>query len=145
VLFVPETQNIAQLLREMQKKGMGIAVVVDEYGGTAGLITLEDIMEEFFGEILDEFDVESRLYKKIAPKQIDVNARVEIEELNLRFDLDLPVGDYQTLGGLLMEQLGSIPKRGEKVELDNCTLIVLSAYRKKVSWVRVIKKGDNKG
>jgi CBS domain containing-hemolysin-like protein len=140
ILFVPEAQNIAHLLREMQKKNIGIAIVVDEYGGTAGLVTLEDIVEEFFGEILDEYDVEASLYRKISPRQIDVSARIEIEELNRRFDLSLKEGDYQTLGGLLLDRLGHIPQRGEKIELERCTLTVLSAFRKKVSWVRIILK-----
>jgi len=140
ILFVPEAQNMAHLLREMQKKNIGIAIVVDEYGGTAGLVTLEDIVEEFFGEILDEYDVEASLYRKIGPRQIDVSARVEIDELNRRFDLNLQEGDYQTLGGLLLDRLGHIPQRSEKIELERCTLTVLSAFRKKVNWVRIIRK-----
>ena len=98
--------------------------------------------EEFFGDIQDEFDDESSLYRKIGPEQIDVNARVQIEDLNERFDFGLPEGEYQTLGGLLLDQLGHIPKRGEKLEMATVTFIVLSAFRKKVSWVRIIKKGS---
>ena len=140
ILFVPETANIAKLLKEMQEKHMSLSIVVDEYGGTAGLLGLEDIVEEFFGDIQDEFDEESNLYRKIGPGQIDVNAKVEIEELNERFNLHLPAGNYQTLGGLLLDRLGRIPKRGEKIEVGLCILIVLSAFRKKVNWVRIIKK-----
>ena len=140
VLFVPESRVVASLLREMQDRRMGMAVVVDEYGGTAGLVTLEDIVEEFFGEIQDEFDEESDLYRKIGLHQIDVNARVRIEELNERFGLKLPEGEYQTLGGLLMDRMGRIPKRGERVEMATCSLVVLSASSKKLNWVRVVKK-----
>jgi len=140
VLFVPETQVVAHLLEQMQEERVGIAIVVDEYGGTAGLITLEDIIEEFFGEIHDEFDEDVSLYRKIGPRQIDVKARVPVAELNEKFDLKLPEGDYQTLGGLLMERLGRIPKQGERVMIENCILVVLSAFQKKVSWVRIIRK-----
>lgn len=140
VLFIPETANMARLLKEMQEKHISMSIVVDEYGGTAGLVSLEDIVEEFFGDIQDEFDEESSLYRKIGPGQIDVNARIEIDELNERFRLQFPEGNYQTLGGLLLDQLGRIPKRGEKIEVSGCTLNVLSAFRKKVNWVRIIKK-----
>jgi putative hemolysin len=140
VLFVPEARNIASLLKEMQKKRIGIAIVVGEYGGTAGLVTLEDIVEEFFGEIQDEFDGELSLYRCIEPDQLEVNAKAPIEELNQRFDLDLPEGEYHTLGGFLMHQLGHIPKPGEKAETAVCTLVVLSASRRKVSWVRIVRK-----
>lgn len=139
VLFIPESANMASLLREMQEKNTGLAIVVDEYGGTAGLVTLEDIVEEFFGDIQDEYDDESSHYRKIGPRQIDVSARIQIEELNERFGLNLPEGEYQTLGGLLLDQLGHIPKRGERLEMTDCTLVILSAFRKKVSWVRIIK------
>lgn len=142
VLFVPETRVIASLLREMQEKRMSMAIVVDEYGGTAGLVALEDIVEEFFGEIEDEFDEMPSLYRKIGPRRIDVNARVQIEELNRQFGLGLSKGEYHTLGGLLMHRLGHIPKRGERVETSTCTFVVLSASRKKVSRVRIIKKGE---
>ena len=143
VLFVPESRNIASLLREMQKKRMGLAIVVDEYGGTSGLVTLEDIVEEYFGEIFDEADVEENLYRKIGPRQIDVKARVQIEEMNRRFGLHLPEGEYQTLGGLLMERLGHIPKRGEKVDLSDCTIVVLSVFKKRVEWVRILRTGND--
>ncbi|MBN2030477.1 HlyC/CorC family transporter [bacterium] len=140
VLFVPETRIIASLLREMKRKHLWVAIAVDEYGGTAGLVTLEDLVEEFLGDIQDEFDEELRLYRKITPRYIDVNARVEIEELNKRFKFSFPEGEYQTLGGLLMGSLGHIPKRKEKWETPTCYCVVLSASRKKVNWVRIIRK-----
>jgi CBS domain containing-hemolysin-like protein len=140
ILFVPESRLVASLFREMQRKGCSIAVVVDEYGGTAGLVTMEDIMEEFFGEIRDEYDRESRLYRKINPLQIDVHALVEIDELNERFHLELPDGDYNTLGGLILNRLKHIPKRGESVTLPTCVLVVLSAYQERIGWVRIRKK-----
>jgi len=143
LLFVPHTRLIASLLREMQQKGMGMAIVVDEYGGTAGLVTIEDIVEEFVGEIQDEFDGETRLYRKIAPMQIDANARVEIAELNERFGLHLPRGNFNTLGGLIMDTLGRIPKKGERIELPTCMLVILSAFKKKINWVRISIKSTH--
>ncbi len=139
LLFVPETRVIANLLREMQEKRIGMAIVVDEYGGTAGLVTLEDIVEEFFGDIQDEFDEDTNLYRKIGPHQIDVNAKIHVDELNERFGLNLPVGEYKTLGGLLIEHLGRIPKRQEKIEIGTRTFIILSASKKKINWVRIVR------
>lgn len=140
VHFVPEFRTVGDVLNDFQEKDVGVAVVVDEYGGTAGLVTLEDIIEEFFGDIHDEHDEETSLFKKIAPHQIDVNARVEVDELNKRFNLHIPEGDYQTLSGYLLDISGRIPKRGDKIKTEECTFLVLSAYRKKLSWVRILRR-----
>lgn len=140
VHFVPEFRAVGDVLKDFQEKNLGIAVVVDEYGGMAGLVTLEDIIEEFFGDIQDEHDEEANMYKKIAPHQIDVNARVEIDELNKRFGLNIPEGDYQTLSGFLLDISGRIPKRGERIKTEECTYLILSAYRKKLNWVRILKE-----
>ena len=117
-----------------------MAIVVYEYGGTAGLVTLEDIVEEFFGDIQDEHDENISLYRKITPTQIDVRARVEIQELNTQYHLMIPEGEYNTLAGFLMVQMGHIPRRGEKVDLEHCTLTVFSATRRMVKWIRINKK-----
>ena len=138
--FVPELRQMTSFLNEMQTDQIGMAIVVDEYGGTAGLITLEDMIEEFFGDIQDEFDDEMDLYRKIGPNQIEVSARVEIDELNERFETGLPEGDYNTLGGLMMFQMGQIPRRGERIELETCTLSVISGTRRTVKWIRIHKK-----
>jgi len=140
VHFVPELKQMASFLNEMQTDSIGMAIVVDEYGGTAGLITLEDLIEEFFGDIQDEFDGEASLYRKIGPSQIDVNARVDIDELNERFQLHFPEGDYNTLGGFMMFKMGHIPRRGEKLNLETCAISVISGTRRTVKWVRIIKK-----
>jgi putative hemolysin len=140
ILFIPETRSVASLLKEMRLKGNSMAIVVDEYGGTAGLVTIEDLVEEFFGEIRDEFDEEKALYRNIQKHQIVVRAKIPVEELNERFALNIPEGEYQSLGGFLSEQLGHIPKRGEKVDLTLCTLKIISTSRTKVNWVRIIRK-----
>lgn len=139
IFFIPETRHTLGLLKEMREKHLGIAIAVDEYGGTAGLVTLEDIIEEFFGEIHDEFDESENLFRQIGPRQITVKARVDIDELNERFHLNLPSGDYNTLGGLLMQRLGHIPRRGERLELETCTVLIFSTTRKQAKWVRIIR------
>jgi len=103
LLFVPETQTVAGLLKEMQSRGISMAIVVDEYGGTAGLVTIEDVVEEFFGAIQDEYDEESQWIRNIQKNQIDVHAKISIEELNERFLLNIPEGDYQSFGGFLIK------------------------------------------
>lgn len=140
ILFVPESRGIASFLKEMQKAGIGAAVVVDEYGGTAGFLTIEDLVEAFFGDIQDEHDEVENLFGKVTPHQIDVQARIEVRELNERFRLNLPEGGYQTLSGLIQEELGHIPRPGEKIDLPICTVCVLTGTRKSVGWVRVSKK-----
>ncbi|MBN1894846.1 HlyC/CorC family transporter [bacterium] len=140
ILFVPESRGIASFLKEMQEAGIGAAIVVDEYGGTAGFVTIEDIVEAFFGDIQDEHDEVDNLFRKVTPNQIDVLARIEIRELNERFHLGLPEGGYQTLSGLIQEELGHIPRPGEKIDLPDCTVAVLTSTRKSVGWVRVSRK-----
>ncbi|MBN1779721.1 HlyC/CorC family transporter [bacterium] len=141
IRFVPGSRKIASFFSEIQDQPIDIAVVVDEYGGTAGLVTLEDIVEEFFGDIQDEYDEDLDLYRTITEKQIDVNARIEIHEINAQHHLMIPEGEYNTLGGFIMKELGHIPRRSEKIELPHCTLTVLSATRRMVKWVRIHKTG----
>lgn len=140
VLFVPESKPIGDLLKEMQRKRIWMAIVVGEYGGTAGLVTIEDILEEFFGEIEDEFDVIPKDIKKLNQTTYVVKASIKIEELNKTLVLDLPLGDYNTLGGLIIDKLRYIPKKGEKIELKNCTLQIRTAFRKKIGWVKIAMK-----
>jgi len=140
VLFVPESRNMGSYLREIQRCSPDMAIVVDEYGGTAGLITLEDIVEEFFGDIQDEHDEDTNLYRKVTPRQIDVKARAEIHELNNQQGLTIPEGPYNTLAGFLMDKMGRIPRKGEKLDFHEYTFTVLSASRRKIHWVRIHKK-----
>ena len=140
ILFVPETRNLIHFFTEFQEKPSGMAIVVDEYGGTAGLITFEDIVEEFFGEIQDEHDETISLVRKVTDKQIDVNARIEIHDLNAQFKLFIPDGEYNTLSGYLLDHFGHIPRRGEKVMKPGCTFTILSATSRQIKWVRIVKK-----
>lgn len=137
-LFVPETKRALDLLKEFQENNTSLAIVVDEYGGTAGLVTAEDLIEELFGEIEDEFDLQHHLIKRIDRFTFKVNARIEIEKLNQELHLDLPEGDYETLAGFLLLNLGHIPKKEEIFEFNNIKIVVTSATRLKIHWVKIV-------
>ena len=117
--FVPESKRVAELMREMQSEMFHIAIVVDEYGGTAGLVTLEDLIEEVLGEIVDEFDVEQPMIEKLDDGQLRVNGRVALDDLGDVLDSDLPEGDWSTVGGLIFSTLGHVPAVGETLELES--------------------------
>lgn len=111
--FVPEMKSVAALLREMQAERLHLAVVVDEYGGTAGLVTMEDIIEELVGEIDDEFDESERpAFEALGDGSVRVEARLSVGDVNDRLDLDLPNGDWDTVGGLVFDHFGAVPKVG---------------------------------
>jgi len=135
--FVPESKNIAELLREFQENKNSIGVVIDEYGGTAGLITIEDIVEELFGEFEDEFDFEEVTVKKTENGYI-VSGRAEIDYLNESLHLRLPPGEYETLGGFLEDRLGRIPTTGEELSIGNKKFLITKASQKKIEQVRVV-------
>ncbi len=124
--FVPETKRIAELLPEMQAQQFHMAMVIDEYGGTAGLVTLEDLIEELVGEIFDEFDREEPMVEPLPDGHARVNARMPIDEVNDLLHARLPEGDWDTLGGLLLHLVGRVPHEGESVE---CNGFVLRADR----------------
>jgi putative hemolysin len=138
-IFVPETKRVAELMREMQAKQMHMAIVVDEYGGTAGLVTLEDLIEELVGEIADEFDVEDPLLEPLPNGDWRVNARMPIDEINELLHLDLPEGDYDTVGGLVFNQLGHVPTEGESVEVAGHRLRAERVSGRRIGRVRISK------
>jgi putative hemolysin len=141
ILFIPETKSAFELLQEFREKNINIAVVVDEYGGTAGLITFEDLIEELFGEIFDEFDIDAGdMYTHIDNSTIIIDAMAEIDEVNQKFHISIPEGDYTTLGGFINERLGRIPKKGVKIELDDCTITVEKSSRRRVISVTLVIK-----
>lgn len=136
--FVPETKRVAVLMREMQREKFHIAIAVDEYGGTAGLVTLEDLIEELVGEIVDEFDVEEPLVEALPAGAFRVNARMQIGELNDLLHAELPVGDWETVGGLVFNLLGHIPTDGESVVADGHQLIAERVQGRRIGRVRVV-------
>ncbi|TMF78699.1 MAG: HlyC/CorC family transporter [Chloroflexi bacterium] len=142
--FVPETKKIDELLRDMQKDKVHIAIVVDEYGGTSGLVTIEDLVEEIVGEIRDEYDVEQELVLPVSESEALMDARVPFEDVRETFDLDLPPAEpspnYDTLGGFVVAQLGRFPKAGEAVEAGGARFVVESVEGRRIRRVRVVKK-----
>ena len=145
--FVPESKKIDQLLRDMQKEKVHIAIVVDEYGGTSGLVTIEDLVEEIVGEIRDEYDVEQEMVLPVSESEALMDARVPFEDVRETFDLDLPPADaapnYDTLGGFVVAQLGRFPKAGEAVEAGGARFVVESVEGRRIRRVRVVKKAPS--
>jgi len=125
--FVPDSKPVDELLREMQKDQTHMAVVIDEYGGTAGICTIEDILEEIVGEITDEYDKEQPPVEQVSDSTIRVSARLPIDEINEMYDVELPCEDVETVGGLLASELGRVPIPGATVTLEGLTFVAESA------------------
>jgi CBS domain containing-hemolysin-like protein len=138
-LFVPETKNLRDLLHEFQAKKVHMAIVLDEYGGTAGLVTFEDILEELVGEIADEYDVdEVAPNTRIDEHTVDIDARVRVDEINAELDLHLPEEeDYETVGGFVFSTLGRIPTTGERCAHENVEIEVLDAEPRRINRLRL--------
>ncbi len=137
--FVPETKRVSELLREMQNEKFHMAIVLDEYGGTAGVVTLEDLIEELVGEIVDEFDVEEPLSEPLPNGEVRVNARMPIDEVNDLLHADLPTGDWDTVGGLLFKLLGHVPTEGEGATVDGHRLVAEKVQGRRIGRVRIAK------
>ena len=135
--FVPETKRVAELMREMQKEKFHIAIVIDEYGGTAGLVTLEDLIEELVGEIVDEFDVEEPSVEALPGGAVRVNARMPIDEVNELLDSEFPEGDWDTVGGYVFNLLGHVPTEGEAAVVDGFTLVAEKVQGRRIGRVRI--------
>jgi magnesium and cobalt exporter, CNNM family len=137
--YVPETKKVDDLLHEMQQTRVHVAIVVDEYGGTAGLITIEDLIEEIVGEIRDEYDVEESMIEEVSDREALFDARVSIRDVNDTLDLDIEDEDFDTLGGLLYHELGKVPNVGDEVRVDGAVVTVLTTTGRRVRKVRVTK------
>jgi len=142
--FVPETKFLRALLHEFQNQKLHIAVVLDEYGGTAGIVTLEDILEELVGEITDEYEkTPPKPVKKIGQNIIEADARTYIDDLNDEFELNLPEDeDYDTVGGFVFSHLGYIPKTGENFDYENLKFVIASAEPRRIRRIRIQKTED---
>jgi CBS domain containing-hemolysin-like protein len=140
-----ETMSIMDLLNKFIRNRKSLALVVDELGSTAGIITIEDILEEVFGEIEDEHDVEDLLEEKISESEFRFSARQEIDYLNNEYDLNIPEGDYHTLGGYILTRHENIPSAGEKILLDNFELSIeqIKNARIEIITLRVLNKENN--
>lgn len=141
--FVPETKLSKELLQEFLAKNTSIAIVIDEYGGTAGLVTSEDLLEEIFGDIQDEFDTDEHTLRKINQTAVIASGRVHIDELSEKMDIELPEGDYETLAGYLLERLGAIPEPKAEIDLDGYRFAILRATANRIDMVRITWQSDS--
>jgi len=141
IIYVPELKKIDRLLAEMQHQGIHLAAVVDEYGGAVGIVTIEDLLEEIVGEITDEFDREVAPFKKLGEGHYLISARTEIKALNEALQLNLPPGDYETLAGFLISQLGDLPRGGEQLRYGNLKFTVRQAEARAVKEVELFVEG----
>ena len=135
--FVPETKRVPEMLKEFQRKQVQIAIVVDEYGGTAGLVTIEDLLEEIVGEIRDEYDVETEPIVDEGHGSFVFSAKVNIDEVRDRLGVDIDPDGFETVGGYVLTRVGRVPAVGESFELDGLQVEVLEAERRRIHKVRV--------
>ena len=145
ILFIPEVARFTDVLSQFMKEQINIACVVDEFGGIAGIITLEDLLEEIFGEIEDEYDQEEHVEKQISESEFVFSGRLEIDYLNEKYEqLNFPEGDYHTLSGYLVMTLENIPKMGTEILLNGYKFVLELASETKIELVRVIKLTEDK-
>jgi len=144
-VLVPESMSVDDLLHELQRRKVHIAIVLDEYGGTAGLVTIEDLLEEIVGEIQDEYDVEEPMIERLSDDEARVDGRANVDDLADLFDTDVPLEDedeYDTVGGLIYHRIGGVPRPGDQVSLDGLTLTVEKTDGRRVSKVLVVRNRE---
>jgi CBS domain containing-hemolysin-like protein len=138
--FVPETKRVVDLLREFQQGRFQLAMVVDEYGGTAGLVTVEDLVEELVGEIRDEYDSEAEPIVRESDDSYVFSAKVAIGDLTERLELEIEDGEFETVGGYVLAQVGRVPAVGERFDLDGLSIEILEAERRRIHKVRIRRR-----
>ncbi len=143
--FIPESKEVSDLLREMQEEKFHMAVVVDEYGGTAGLVTLEDLLEELVGDIVDEFDVEEPTVERLQDGSVLVSAAYSVDDADELLDAELPHGPWDTVGGLIMDLAGRVPDPGDSVEVDGFRLTAVDVRGRRIGRVRIEPTGARTG
>jgi CBS domain containing-hemolysin-like protein len=139
VHYVPETKKVDELLRELQRTRMHLAIVVDEYGGTAGLVTIEDLLEEIVGEIRDEYDVEPQMVEIVSDTEAHVDARVPLDDINEMFGVRWEAEDSDTIGGFVYERLGRVPDPGDVVQIGNYTITVLDTEGTRIKKLSIVR------
>ncbi|ROQ91119.1 hemolysin family protein [Desulfosoma caldarium] len=135
--FIPESKKISEVLRDLRHRKSHMAIVIDEYGGTAGVLTMEDIIEEIIGDIMDEYDAEENWLVEQEDGSILVDARLDVEELEDYLDMQFPEGKFESVGGFIISRLGRVPAVREKVVFKNVEMIVEAADSRKVQKVRI--------
>lgn len=139
--FIPETKNLEQLLQEFKRKRVHLAIVIDEYGGTSGLITIEDLLEQIVGDIQDEYDREDVLFTSNPDGSITADARMPVDELEEHFDIQVERDKFDSVGGLIFHLTGRIPTNGEIVEGVGLQLTIIEADERKIKQVRICRAG----
>jgi CBS domain containing-hemolysin-like protein len=142
-LFIPENKTLEELLNEFQERQLQIAIVVDEYGGVAGLVTIEDLLEEIVGEIHDEFDVDEPEIEVVSDREFLMDARVGIDQLFELLQVSVEGDGFDTVGGFVYERLGRIPSSGDVVEYDGLVIEVVSTVGRRLKKLRVTKTGED--
>ena len=135
--FVPESKKVSDLLREMQQRRVHIAIVLDEYGATAGLVTIEDLLEEIVGEIADEYDREEPEITEVGGGRYRVNGRASIDDINELLGVELPQDEWDTVAGLMYGLLGAVPTQGETVTFDDLTFTAEKVQGRRIAKVLV--------
>jgi magnesium and cobalt transporter len=143
--FIPETKKISEVLKDLRDNKSHMAIVIDEYGGTAGILTLEDIIEEIIGEIMDEYDAEQKLIVEHEDGSISVNARLDVEKLEDFLEVEFPEGDFESVGGFIISLLGKVPETNEKVVYDHLEIEIEAATSRKIDRVRIRKLDQGVG
>ena len=138
--FTPRNQKISELFKDLKAKKTHLSIVTDEYGGTAGIITIEDIIEEIVGEIMDEHDDELSLLTVLDENNVLVDARLEVEKLEEFFEMKLPEGEFESVGGFVIHLLGKIPKVDEKVAYENLDITISSADDRKINKIHIARR-----
>jgi CBS domain containing-hemolysin-like protein len=142
IKLVPNSQKSKDLLSEFQKSNLSVAIVIDEYGGTAGMVTIEDLLEEVVGDIQDEYDTDEHIMKKLAPGTFIISGNVELDELKEKFpeiDLEEDVNEYETVAGFVISTLGRIPKVNEELHLEGYKFIISKATPSRIETVKIVK------
>lgn len=140
--FYPETKKSLEILNEFLTNNDSIAVVVDEFGGTAGIVTMEDIIEELFGDINDEYDVEEVVCRKISKDSYIISGKVEIDHINEKYKLNIPVGDYETIAGFIIDKIGHIPRANETLKINNYLFLIIRADQVRIDMVKLTLISD---
>ena len=140
--FIPETKKISEVLKDLRGNKSHMAIVIDEYGGTAGILTLEDIIEEIIGEVMDEYDAEETLIVEHEDGSMTVDARLDVEELEDVLDMEFPEGKFESVGGFVISLLGKVPGVDERVVYQNIEMTVEAANNRKIEKLRVRRIGS---
>ena len=137
--FIPETKKISEVLKDLRDNKSHLAIVIDEYGGTAGILTLEDIIEEIIGDVMDEYDADQKLIIEHEDGSITVNARLDVEELEDYLNVELPEGKFESVGGFVISLLGKVPSINEQLTFDNLQMVIEAASSRKIERIRIRK------